>query len=200
MNRLEVRALGWVVTRDVISEIAQASLGRQRRIPLAALQELGDRWCAVHASPTADQPEPHATLPAGKFTTSLSKQRAKAVVEFIDSLQACSPGLYSEQALRHRYLNAARQAVASFALGAILAHSTLSDIPIIGNSVIVLFAIACWSCVATVELWRTHDLVARINRLRRIHGPSPADHWPVIRIDRDGPRAIDREHRRPSKS
>src|SRR5450631_815406 len=187
MNRLDVRALGWVVTRDAVAELAHVLLGGRRTIPLAALQELGARWRAVHASPAADQSEPLVAFLVGKFTTSLSRQREKAVVEFVESLQACSPKLYSEQALRHRCLTGVRQASASFALGAILAHWTSSDIPIIADSALVLFAVAGWSFVTTVQLWRTYHLVKRINRIRSIRGPSLTDHWVGIRIHRDGP-------------
>jgi len=173
MNRLDVRALGWVVTRDALSEIAHVALGGRRRTPLATLGELGDRWRAVHASLAADQSEPLVAFLVWGFTTSLSKQREKAVVEFVESLQACSPDLYSEQALRHRYLSSARQAIASCALGAILACWTPSDIPIIGDSAFILFAIACWSLMTTLQLLRTHHLVKRIIQSRSLHGRSP---------------------------
>jgi len=84
MNRLDVRALGWVVTRDALSEIAHVALGGRRRTPLVTLGELGDRWRAVHASLAADQSEPLVAFLVWGFTTSLSKQREKAVVEFVE--------------------------------------------------------------------------------------------------------------------
>jgi hypothetical protein len=195
MNGLDLRALGWVVTRDAAVEVAHATFGGRRRIPLAALRELGDRWRAVQASPTANQPEPLIAFLFGKFTASASNHGEKAVVEFVDSLQACSPELYSEQALRHRYLNAARQAAASFALGAILARWTSADVPIIGDAAFVLFAIACWSLVTTIQLWRTHHLVKRISQFRSLHAPSTADHRDDIRTDRHDRGTSANEHR-----
>ena len=80
MNRLDVRALGWVVTRDALSEMAHVAFGARRRIPRVALGQLGDRWRAVHASPAADQPELLVAFLVGKFTTSLSKQSEKQMI------------------------------------------------------------------------------------------------------------------------
>ncbi len=200
MNRLDLRALGWVVTRDVCSEIARVALGGRRRIPLAALRELGVRWRAIHASPTANQAtELHALL-VGNFATSLSKQHEKAVGEFVDSLQACCPELYSEQALRHRFLNLCGQAVASCALGAILACWTSADIPIIGDSALVLFAMGCWSLVTAVQLWRTRHLVKRIGQFKSLRGLSAADDRLGVGTDRDWRPPTDGEHRESSKS
>jgi hypothetical protein len=139
-------------------------------MPRAALLELGARWQAVHASRTRDQAEPFGALLFGQFTSPLSKQREPTVVEFVDSLQACRPDLYTEQVLRQRCLRACGRAIVSLSLGAILANLTRSDVPIIGDSAVVLFAMACWSAVTTIQLWRTYLLVKRIRQVPRRHG------------------------------
>jgi hypothetical protein len=171
MNRRDVRALGWVVTGDACSEIARVALGSRRRMSLAALRELGGRWRAVHASPTADHPEPLGALLIGQLTNSLSREHEKTAVEFVDSLRACCPDLYSERALRNRCLSSCGQAIVSLAFGVILAHWTSSDIPIVGDAALVMFVIACWSLVTTIQLWRTHRLVKRISEFRRLRRP-----------------------------
>ena len=160
MNRLDVRALGWVVTRDACSEVVRVALGRERQISIAALQVLGDRWRAVSVSPIAERRGPLELF----LATSLSRQREKAVLEFIEALRYSCPNLYSEQVLRQRSLNAICQAIASFALGVICAHWASPDIPIIGDSALVLFAISCWSLAMAVQLWRTHHLVKQIGQ------------------------------------
>lgn len=198
MNGLDVRALGWVVTRDLLSEMVQVAFGGRRRIPSIAFRELGDRWRAVHAPPSPDRAGPLPALLGRRLTTSLSRQSEEAVIELVASLQACSPELYSEQALRHRGFNAVRQAIASFALGAIAAHWASPDIPIIADSAFVLFAIACWSLVTTIQLWRTYHLVKRMNRCRGMRAPSRPERLARIRGDRDGPRTIETENHRPS--
>jgi len=167
MNRLDMRALGWVVTRDAWSELVRVALGRGRHMPVATLRELGDRWRAVSTSPAGDQRRPHDLF----LATSLSWQREKAVLEFIETLQGSCPDLYGEHVLRQRYLNAICQAIASFALGALLACWASSDLPIIGESTLVLFAIACWSLATAVQLWRTHRLVKQLRQYHCLRGP-----------------------------
>ncbi len=167
MNRLDVRALGWVVTRDACSELLRVALGKGRHMPVATLRELGDRWGAVSASPAGDQRRLHGLF----LATALSGQHEKAVLEFIEMLQNTCPGLYGEHVLRQRYLNAICQAIASFTLGALLACWASSELPIIGESALVLFAIACWSLATAVQLRRTHCLVRQLRQYRSLRGP-----------------------------
>jgi hypothetical protein len=161
-----VRALGWVVTRDACVEIARRLLGRRRRMSTAALRELGARWRDIHASPIADKGGPIDAFLVGQPATLQSKQRDKTVIAFVDSLQHFRPDLYSEQALRKRCLSGCRHLIVSLALGAVLASCTSSDIPTIGDGALVLFVIASWYLVTTIQLWRTHLLVKRVSQLR----------------------------------
>ena len=167
MNRLDVRALGWVVTRDACSEVVRVALGRKRQMPIAALRALGDRWGAISIAPVAERRGPLELF----LATSIPSEREKAVLEFIEALRSSCPSLYSEQVLRQRSLNAFGQALASFALGVICAHWVSPDIPIVGDSALVLFAIACWSLVTAVQLWRTHGLVKQAREYRNLRGP-----------------------------
>jgi hypothetical protein len=155
-----VRALGWVVTRDACVEIARRVLGRRRRMPTAALRELGARWRDIQASPIADKAGPIDAFLVGQPATH------QTVIAFVDSLQHFRPDLYSEQALRKRCLSGCGHVVVSLAFGAILASFTSSDIPIIGDAALALFAIASWYLVTTIQLWRTHLLVKRVSQLR----------------------------------
>ena len=161
-----MRALGWVVTRDTCVEIARRALRRRPGMPTAAFQELGARWRDVHAPPIADKARPIDAFLVGQAATPQSKQRDKTVIAFVDSLQHFRPDLYSEQALRKRCLSGCGHVVVSLAFGAILTSFTSSDIPIIGDAALVLFAIASWYLVTTIQLWRTHLLVKRVSQLR----------------------------------
>jgi hypothetical protein len=163
-----VRALGWVVTRDACFEIARRLLGRRRRMPTAALRELGARWRDIHASPIADKAGPIKAFLVGQPATPQSKQRDKTVIAFVDSLQHFRPDLYSEQALGKRCLSGCAHVIVSLAFGAILASFTASDIPTIGDAALVLFAIASWHLVTTIQLWRIYLLVKRISQLRTL--------------------------------
>jgi hypothetical protein len=166
MKRLDLRALGWVVTRDTFVEIARRAVGRPPGMPTAALRELGARWRDIHASPIADKAGPIDAFLVGQPATPQSKQSDKTVIAFVDSLQHFRPDLYSEQALRKRCLSGCGHVIVSLAFGAILASFTSSDIPIIGDAALVLFVIASWYLVTTIQLWRTHLLVKRISQLR----------------------------------
>lgn len=159
MNTLDVRALGWVVTRDMCSEMARVALGRPRRMPRAAIERLREPWQAMVDAPATDHSSRLKAFLMVRVTTPVSQQREKAVVEFVGILQARFPDLYSEQALRHRCVNACGQATVSLALGVILACWISADIPIIGNAAPVLFAIACWSLVTAIQLCRVYRLV-----------------------------------------
>jgi hypothetical protein len=166
MKSLDVRALGWVVTRDTCVEIVRRALRRRPGMPTAAFRELGARWRDIHAPPIADKARPLDAFLVGQATTPQSKQREKMVIAFVDSLQHFRPDLYSEQALRKRCLIGCGHVIVSLAFGAILASCTSSDIPTIGDAALVLFAIASWYLVTTIQLWRTHLLVKRISQLR----------------------------------
>ena len=170
MKRLDLRALGWVVTRDTCSEIVRRALGRRPTMPTAAFRELGARWRAIHAPHAADQAEPLHTFRVVQPPTPQSKQREKALIAFVDGLQTFRPDLYSEQALRNRCLSGCGHVIVSLAFGAILASWTSSDIPTIGDAALVLFAIASWNLVTTIQLWRVHLLVKRIGQFRRLPG------------------------------
>lgn len=169
MKRFDVRALGWVVTRDTCVEIARRALGRRSGMSPAALREMGQCWRAIHATDRADPP---GAFSPGRTSTHQPKQRDQAVLAFVERLLALRPDLYSEQALRKRCVAGCAHAVVSLTLGAILASRAPSDIPIIGDAVLVLFAIASWYLVTTAQLWRAYLLVRRVNELRKTDGIS----------------------------
>jgi hypothetical protein len=135
-------------------------------MPIAALRELGARWRDIHAPPVADKAGPIDAFLLGQAATPKSKQRDKMVIAFVDCLQHFRPDLYSEQALRKRCLSGCGHVIVSLAFGAILASCTSSDIPTIGDAALVLFAIASWYLVTTIQLWRTYLLVKRVSQLR----------------------------------
>jgi hypothetical protein len=159
MNGFDVRALGWVVTRDICSEMARAAVGRRPRLSPATLRELLDRWRVFQSSLRADQSWRRNLSVILPLATPLSKASETAIADFVDQLIACCPDLYSEPALRSRCLNGCATFIASAAAGAVLGGLAPSDNSIIGDAALVLLVIACWSLVTTIQLWRTHRLV-----------------------------------------
>jgi len=142
-------------------------------MPTAALGELDARWRDIHAPPIADKTGPIDSFLVGQAATPQSKQRDRAVIAFVDSLQHFRPDLYSRQALRKRCLSGCGHIIVSLAFGAILASFTSSDVPIIGDAALVLFVIASWYLVTTIQLWRTYLLVKRVSQLRISVDPVP---------------------------
>jgi hypothetical protein len=175
MKRFDVRALGWVVTRDTCSEIARRALGRRPTMPTVAFRELGARWRAIHAPSVADQSGPLNAFLVAQPSTPQSKQREDAVIAFVDSLQSFRPDLYSERSLRRRCLRACAQIIVSLALGAILASWAPPDIPTVRDASLVMFAMASWYVVTAIQLWRAHLLVKRIAQFRRSADPVPRE-------------------------
>jgi hypothetical protein len=174
MKRYDVRALGWVVTRDTCSEIVRRALGRPATMSTAAFRELGARWRAVQA-PVSDQSGPLNAFLVAQPSVPQSKQRDDAVIAFVDTLQSLGPDLYSEPALRRRCLRACAHVIVSLALGAIFVTWAPPDIPIVRDASLVLFAMASCYIVAANQLWHAHLLVRRIGRFRRSADPVPGE-------------------------
>jgi hypothetical protein len=167
MNSRDVRALGSVLTRDVFAELARSAFLRRRKLSIDALRGLGRRWQAIQSSLMADRILAHETSMTRSPGAPLSKRTGEAVVALVDELVACSPQLYSQGSLRERCLGACGRAIASCALSAILACISSSDGVLVGDSERLLFLIACWNLVTTIQLWRTYTLVKHVSQRRR---------------------------------
>lgn len=159
MNGIDVRALGWVATRDICAEMARTAIGGRARISPAMLRELGDRWRAVQTSLQADRSWRLNMSVIVPLATPLSKASETAIAEFVEQLAIRFPDRYRELALQRRWLNGCATFIASAAASAVLASIASSDIPIIGDAALVLLVMACWSFITTIQLWRTHRLV-----------------------------------------
>jgi hypothetical protein len=157
-----VRALGWVFTRDLCSEMARVAFGGRSRMSPAMLRGMVDLWRAVQASLRTDRSWQLKFSVIEPLATPLSKASETAIAEFIDQLTARFPELYSEPALRSRWLYGCATVIISAAASAVLAGIAASDIPIIRDATLVMLAIAGWKSITTIQLSRTHRLVDRI--------------------------------------
>ena len=173
MNGFDVRALGWVVTRDVCSEIARTAFGGKPSMSPAMLRALGDRWGDLQASLAADRSWQLNMWVITPLARPLSKTSEAAIAEFIDQLIARFPELYGEPALRSRWLNGCATVIASAAVGAVLAGFAPTDISILHDATLVMLVVASWKSITTIQLWRTHRLVGRV----RQHQSRPLQDW-----------------------
>ena len=169
MNRIDVQAIGWIVTRDLCSEGARAYLGLKPRLEKATLQELGRRWLNVEAAVKDDQMTMSlVTRIMWPRRALLSKKSEEAMKAFLGKLVACSPGLYGHQALRGRCFGGCVHVMASFLCCLILGHHASAENSTLGLASLGFFLVACWSLVVAFQLSLAYRLVGR---LRTEHVP-----------------------------
>ena len=162
MNGFDVRALGWVVTRDACFDIARTALGGRPRMSQAMLREQRGLWGVVQLSLRADRPRPLDISAIRPLASPLSSASERAIAELVRRLVGCCPDLYSEPALRTRWQNRCATFIASAGSSAILAHFAPPDPSTLGDMALVVLIIAGWSLVTTLQLWRTHRVVERV--------------------------------------
>jgi hypothetical protein len=164
MNGFDVRALGWVVTRDACAEMLRVALGCRARTPPDQLAALAERWHTVQSSIRADRSSRLYLSVMVPLTTPLSKDSETAVVAFVDRLIASCPGLYGARTLRSRWQRACTRFIASATFVAILAALAPPSVPIVRDAALVLLVMAGWSLVTTIQLWRSHRIVEQIGQ------------------------------------
>jgi hypothetical protein len=174
MNGFDVRALGWVVTRDTCAELLREAFGGRARTSPEQLAALAERWRTVQSSIRADRSSRLYLSVMVPLISPLSKDSEMAVVEFVHRLNACYPGVYGEPALRNRWRSACARFVTSATFVAILAALVPPSVPIVGGAALVLLAMAGWSLVTTIQLWRSHRLVEHIGQYHRQLSRTPA--------------------------
>ncbi len=161
VNGFDVRAIGWVVTRDACTDIARTLLGARREIAAEALQPLGDRWLTVRACLREDA---HAATgnPLRPLATTLPPRSQDAVNDFVIHLVARCPQRYSEPNLRRRCLSAAAQAFVGIVGGTAAASFATPEHMFFDDVAVVLLLMACFSLTSTIQLWRTWRIVKRL--------------------------------------
>jgi hypothetical protein len=161
MNGFEVRALGWVVTRDTCFDIARTALGGRTRMSRASLSEQRNLWHVVQSSLRADGPR-RGVSAIRPLTATLSSASETAIAAFVRHLVACCPGLYSERALRTRCHERCPAFAATAGAGAILAQFAPPDASTLGDVSLSFLLLTVWNMVTTIQLWRTPRLVDRM--------------------------------------
>lgn len=164
MNGFDVRALGWVVTRDILCEMARAVVGNGTKMPPTMVRELGEHWRAVQFSLGVSRSRRSGMSAIVPLAAPLSEAGEMAIAAFVERLAAYRPDLYGEPALRSRWMNGMAAFIVSASASAVLAVLVPSDTPIIGEAALALLIIAGWKAITTVQLWRTHRMAERIAR------------------------------------
>jgi hypothetical protein len=161
LNGFDLRAIGWIVTRDTCADIVRAGLGRRGALDPATLRANARRWSAVEAAYYAERGSSLSVLLAPS-AAALPRASATALTDFVRHLVAEAPARYAPAALRSRFRQRFAQAAIGFGAGALLcaggaeAHSLLADA---GLAMLVMGA---WSVVTAVQLWRAFRVVDEI--------------------------------------
>jgi hypothetical protein len=161
LNGFDLRAIGWVVTRDTFADLVRAALGARGVLDPEALRANATRWSALE---TAYYAERGGSLPAllTPSAASLPRASAAALTEFVRQLVADAPERYAPAALRSRFRQRFAQALIGFGAGALLcaggaeAHSLLAD------AGLAMLVMGVWSIVTAVQLWRAFRVVDEI--------------------------------------
>jgi hypothetical protein len=187
VNRFDVRAIGWVVTRDACAEIARALFGARRQVAVEALRSLGKRWLAVLACLREDARVASGNL-LQPLRTALSPKSEEAVNDFVLHMVSCCPQRYSEPVLRGRCLSAAAQAFVGLVGGTTAGSFATPERMFFGDMAIVLLVMTCGSLISAIHLWRTYRIVKRLNRPTVIEASRPGPSAPSS-SDRPSPMA-----------
>jgi hypothetical protein len=130
VNGFDVQAIGWIVTRDLCTELARSLLGLRPRLERAALDELASRWLSLNAAVLGDQrTRSYAAQMLWPRRVRLSERSEAKLKAFIAELVAFSPRMYGYQGLRGRCFEECIQLVASFLCSVMLGRYGSTDIP-----------------------------------------------------------------------
>jgi len=161
VTEFDLRAVGWVVTRDTFVDIVLSVLGSRRTIATDLLVGLAEQWSALqHAR--AEERSARRLARADFLAASLSSRTANGLDAFLSRIVAAYPTRYAPSALRRRLRISLAQTGVGLAGGVLLIHAGLGPDSIAADAALVLLAMGTWCLVTSVQLWRTYQLVRRI--------------------------------------
>lgn len=151
---LDLRAVGWVLTRDALAEVLRAKLGGARRIDDRVLRSVATQWRAL-ALGEANRSGPNALPRVPLTATPLSTEGAEKLAEILREVGARWPAQYGVPALRRRTLLTAAQSAIGFAVGLALTGSASAASPTLGAVALVMITMGLWSMAVATQLART---------------------------------------------
>lgn len=162
MSEFDLRALGWVVTRDLFCDVVRSLAGRTRRTPLAAMEGLNERWQVVQLT-AAKMPDPLlARFVSSPLVRSVSAQTRAAAAEYMIHLSAACPELYSLQAMDERCRRAGARAIAGLVGAMVFGYLAAPPDPLIADVAVVLFAMGAWHMLTLLQLRSVRKLLAHL--------------------------------------
>jgi hypothetical protein len=160
VNASQLRAVGWVFTRDVFVDSVRAAFGAPRRIEPKTVAAMAQHWCAVEQATRAERVSSIATFASG--AAALSARSAEALTVFVERIVAECPARYAPAALRQRCRLGVAQAASGFVGGLLLSSASAAPDSLAAESAFVLFAMGLWSSMTTLQLWQIYRLVKEL--------------------------------------
>ena len=162
MTEFDLRAIGWVVTRDLVWEVARSLAGRTRHLSLEAMEGLNERWQAIQAAAARTSDPYLARLVSSPLVRAVSAETRAAAAEYLIHLSAACPELYSLQAMDERCRRAGGLAIAGTGGSMVFGYLADPSIPLVADAAIVLFAMGAWHLITFLQLRSVRKLLVRL--------------------------------------
>jgi len=157
-----VRALAWVLTRDLWVEGFRRATGLPRRTTPDALSELRHRWTTLRESVIRDRFAAFGSLPRDPTARALSARSERAIADLVKQLLTTYPSLYAGIALRARCRTALGVAFVFALLGWMLALSSEREVPLSLDAALIAFTIASIEVFSAMQLRRVWQVLQRL--------------------------------------
>ena len=162
MTEFDLRALGWVVTRDLFWEVGRSLVGQTRRLPSTALEGLQERWRAVQAAAAKSSGPFLSRVVSSPLPRSMSTETRAAAAEYLILLSTACPELYSLQAMDERCRRAGARAIAGVGGSIVFGYLAGSSDLLVADVAVVLLAMGAWHLVTLLQLRSVRKLLARL--------------------------------------
>jgi hypothetical protein len=162
MTEFDLRALGWVVTRDAFWEVARSLAGRTPRLPLTAMQGLAERWQTLQAVAAKSSGPLWTRIVSSPLLRAMSVETRAAATDYLTLLSASCPELYSPPVLRERCRRACAQTFAGLGGSMVLGSLAGPAYPLTADVALALFAIGGWHLITFLQLRCVRKLISQL--------------------------------------
>jgi hypothetical protein len=169
LDASDVRAIGWVFTRDACLDAIRGTLHGTRWIDRQQLAGLARQWSAIGKA-SADSPQvvvaDDTLWRAPRVGTGVSA----ALEAFVLKLVEACPERYSLGALRQRRRTSLAQSVIGIGGSVLVGQAAPGPDTFVANIALVLLVMGGWSVATTLQLSRVCGIVERLVRDTRTAG------------------------------
>ena len=162
MNEFDVRALGWVVTRDAFWEVARSLAGKKPRLPFAAMHGLMERWQTLQAVVAKTSGSPLTRIVSSSLMRPVSAETSAAAADYVALLSTSCPELYSLHVVDERCRRGSAKAIAGIGGSIGLGFFASLGYSLIADAALVLFAMGAWHLITSLQLRCVRRLIAQL--------------------------------------